>query len=908
MLPLRPEHRRFCAPALLVAALAATACEGPNQFSGPSPLQGTGTGQGPRVEIQAPRGDSLTARPLGDSLFVQARVRDEAGVDSVRMVGVAFRGDPVLGTDRVVTRFARKTVVLNSVRDTVISRYLLATSDTTKEVVSIVVEAFDKEGNFSADTTRIRVGGPAVNLLNLENNQAVQAGLSLSLQLEAADPQGIIGIEFRISGAFSDTLRRAFAPPRESVRVDTAVAIPDGITGEIEILAIARNSLDVSGQDGPIRLRVVQGGGGDANAPSLSMTITSPTRLETKDSIRVAITAADDTQGSGIARVGVTVQALAPGRGVTETRVFIRDFDPPRTGTVTHTLAFEPFNIDPRILPDTLIFEFTGFAIDDAGNCAATVAEGQSQSLVCVTGTNGAVTAQSRAGVRTTRPVVAGRTVTLPAGGRIMDAAVDTVRKNLLLSNITRDRIEIFRLETEQFQSFVPVGSQPWGVALNREGDTLLVANSGGTNVTSVYLGPTSGAGPAFEVPGARFLTPDVRLFEVQRTEDGDGFLRYNVFVVPRASPPSFTDRPQFLVQDYTGRVLYSTKTTSVGNFGTIRQAFVPPGAPAPEVLLFWEHGALVVAEDYTGVANADNVGVVRGDFGDEAIIYDHVPGFPDQLIVAGPALVSDAVELARAEGSDAVAVAGRFSVNNIGFTDTTFVAISGDRRWGVFGEGRVEVGRVIMYDSENDVISDVVPVSDLMTNAAESVRGLGLNYDGTLGVARGIGAYFFTTDLRLQGVAPLPAGGAGAVLHPLHANARSIDNATGVYNPDTHLAFVGTGERTIDIVDTFHFFRSGRIFIRDVISGPLRAVLPFPGDNAGNQCVSVPVTDKFGNTIGETIEIFQGGSFDLPHPPNGPSEDRCIVLKLFGVTDTGGVVVIDVRKSDVLRNHPARN
>jgi len=31
-------------------------------------------------------------------------------------------------------------------------------------------------------------------------------------------------------------------------------------------------------------------------------------------------------------------------------------------------------------------------------------------------------------------------------------------------------------------------------------------------------------------------------------------------------------------------------------------------------------------------------------------------------------------------------------------------------------------------------------------------------------------------------------------------------------------------------------------------------------------------------------------------------------VVKLVGITDRGGVVVIDVRKSDVLRFHPTRN
>ena len=39
----------------------------------------------------------------------------------------------------------------------------------------------------------------------------------------------------------------------------------------------------------------------------------------------------------------------------------------------------------------------------------------------------------------------------------------------------------------------------------------------------------------------------------------------------------------------------------------------------------------------------------------------------------------------------------------------------------------------------------------------------------------------------------------------------------------------------------------------------------------------------------------------------DGITDDACIVVKLFAVTSTGGVVVVDVRKADILRDHPAR-
>ena len=327
---------------------------------------------------------------------------------------------------------------------------------------------------------------------------------------------------------------------------------------------------------------------------------------------------------------------------------------------------------------------------------------------------------------------------------------------------------------------------------------------------------------------------------------------------------------------------------------------------------LFFEHAALETSADFVAVGNVDDIVVVATDTTDLVIITDHVPGFPNDTITGGPLLVADAAAAIQAAGSDVVWGTGQFSVQNLGFSDTTFVTASGDGGWVLFGEGAVSpVGRLIMFEAgagSEGRISRVIEVDDIMTNASERVQGIGLNFDGTLGVARGSQAYFFTTDLRLQGVVQLPTGGAGAALHPLHANSKSLVNFDGVYQPDTHIAFVGTGEHTVDIIDTWKFFWSGRLFIRDVIQGPLKAVLPFPEDNAGLTCTMVPVTDQVGNTIGEAVEVFENGLFNTPYPADGATEDSCVVVKLFGITDSGGVVVIDVRKADILRDHPARS
>ena len=160
----------------------------------------------------------------------------------------------------------------------------------------------------------------------------------------------------------------------------------------------------------------------------------------------------------------------------------------PGPGNLSVEFEFLPFNVDELSLPDTLAFEVTGWAIDADGNCAAAVEDGDPVSYPCVAFGGGEIGAEGRAGVPFDRVVASGRTVELPTGGLIMDAAVDTLRRNLLLTNMGRNRVEVFRLDTETFGSAIGVGSEPWGLTLDRSGDRLLVANSGGTNVSIVDL------------------------------------------------------------------------------------------------------------------------------------------------------------------------------------------------------------------------------------------------------------------------------------------------------------------------------------------------------------------------------------------------------------------------------------
>ncbi|HEX7117692.1 MAG TPA: hypothetical protein VF212_02835, partial [Longimicrobiales bacterium] len=407
----------------------------------------------------------------------------------------------------------------------------------------------------------------------------------------------------------------------------------------------------------------------------------------------------------------------------------------------------------------------------------------------------------------------------------------------------------------------------PWGIALNRTEDTLIVANSGGTNLSFVPLD-----GVPLEEDGARRLrTPNVVLFQIKETKDEFGARAYEYVGRNGDDFISFSDRPQFVAQDSTGLILYSTVPTGSTAEGTLRFVDADPDPATlldtPEAKLLFNGKAVESSTDDMVIAHVDSL-LILDAVDDLLVIWDHKYGFPDSVIVGGPADRATAVNQLRAQGSDVFAQLGAWNLEEIGMSDTTFLATSGDRGWIAFGDGAtVPFAQIIMWRAATRSISSDIDVSDLIENAAERVRGLGLSGNGSLGVAKGAnGVYFFDTSLRQQGeiTGAIVAGGSGAVLHPAHP-----DYATLTQSTDSTLAFVGTGRRSIKIVDTWNVSRErGEILIRDNIVGPLRATLPLPGDLSDPACTSDPT--------------------------------QCVVVKLYGVTDAGGIVIVNVRKRDI--------
>ena len=118
----------------------------------------------PFVEIRSPIPGSI--KGIGDSILVESFFWEltapiMSGVRTLELEGLAFRGDPELGTFNTVPRFNKRTITFDppdvSPNGLLVRRFLTATSDATSEPVHIIATATDAWGNARADTVQIRV-------------------------------------------------------------------------------------------------------------------------------------------------------------------------------------------------------------------------------------------------------------------------------------------------------------------------------------------------------------------------------------------------------------------------------------------------------------------------------------------------------------------------------------------------------------------------------------------------------------------------------------------------------------------------------------------------------------------------------------------------------------------------------
>jgi hypothetical protein len=293
-------------------------------------------------------------------------------------------------------------------------------------------------------------------------------------------------------------------------------------------------------------------------------------RIERSDSIRVHLTGFDPSGASGVQRLGYTL-IIHNADGSRE--AYSDHFEPVGNApgdTISTSFGLVPSWVSAAAVPAAFQIEAYGYMLNRAGDCAAAIPENQDAGFSCRNEEVGSETVRV-AGARATRvPVLAvtGRTTPFPASSFVVgDLVVDHQRGNVFVSNRQSSALHVFRPEQHAWTGKVAVGSEPWGLHLNRTGDTILVANSGGTSLSYVALD----AQGAREVVSRRLQTRNTVLYqfqfdEVREDETADGELIVESFQVF-----DFSDRPQYVAQDAAGRVLYSTRPTAVAPVGTVR-------------------------------------------------------------------------------------------------------------------------------------------------------------------------------------------------------------------------------------------------------------------------------------------------------------------------------------------------
>jgi hypothetical protein len=693
--------------------------------------------------------------------------------------------------------------------------------------LAIVAEVIDAGGNVAGDTIYAVAWDPSVPLVSLLNpDNAVIQGGTYTFRVHAIDSLGLSKIGYRAQGLpspRSDSTRFSAPLPKNdtivfSLQVPSNAAV--GSTFTVEGFAENRDGLRALASSVTVTVSAL---GADATAPIVQQSI--PPRAEFNDTLEFAARDSD-----GLVRIVGFIARDSAGAEV------FRAADTLGTPAqqVVRRKAFQP----PLSARGRGVF-ITGYAIDVSGKTGYAV---PGAATLPVT--------DPATAVRDPIVFAFGRTSALPVGSLGADIAVDEARSRVYVSNINRNQLEAWTYgPTLTAMSPVSVGAQPWGMTIDNSGSLLLVANSGGTNISKVNLLNRQEEG--------RIKTANEYLYSVRYSKDeNSGGYKYQV-----VGPIDYSDRPQYIAQSASGALYYSTRPTSEATPGTLRRIdnFLDARTEPRQI---WQYGALARGE--WAIINADFVDVDPGANGvpDEIIICDHKPGdSPSTATCVQGLYIPDVVAQLRASPVNGnVDQVKDLSIASLALPDTNFVAVGGDRRRVAFGEANTgRAGRVLMvFDPSgtpqySEQYNAPIEVRDLTNNASEKVFGLAINKNSSNVSVHGVETFFADSSLRLQGKFATFNTGAGVAFHP--------DNADDFPTDDTQrVVFVASGDMSIQIVDSYTYRLRGRIPLRTNLYGALRAAYPTAAERAA---------------------------------------DPSLVVKLFGLT-AEGLVMIDVRKSDI--------
>jgi hypothetical protein len=729
---------------------------------------------------------TLTPRTgLADTVIgFNAEAKDNLGLKTIHVQAIGAVG------------FVFDTVFTSAVTDIQLPFTLFANRTVPPGTpVTITAEAIDGAGNSSGiDTLRMATGNlppPQVQVLSPFSGSSAVVGKSILVTVMGKAATKVMSLGLNSTGPVIRNDSVLFASPMlDSTTMQDTIAIPANASpGTLTITPFLRDSLGQRAT-GPSITILVQTAAQINSIPVVNQYCVGNSafdnacgharRVEVTDSVHVE---ADDP--SGISQLGYEVRST-PGGPIDDSATFIS----------SGNLTFDSHRFNMRLpyssFPTTAYIQV--FARNSNGVRAyAKLASGLDR-IDTVT-------------------VVAGVTRTLPLGGQVADALYHPGKDRLYLTNITRNEIEVFNLADSSFKAPVIVGSRPWGITAwpkdrnGTKGDTLLVANSGGTQISYVDLDAgTSGSG--LEV--FRYMLPNIVVATITTTTSGTSGLPIRVRTVY-----DFSDRPQYIgatcheVGGICQDVILTYSTTPT------------PGQSPPfgnlNGTLRWEN----LTKGVTAAGKSDST--TSHFFFEQAI---------GQTAGRGDTLEIDRFDADGVGQATLVPAAGGtlVRIQDLAFRDTTFVRNSGNFRRSVFGEGGSVVNsRAMMFDVDRGYdpvlwwidrgVSPPTDVSDFIANTSARMFGVAINFDGGLSAIRADSTYVLNPALRLMGIFNTTNTNAGLDFHPQNTGNFS-------FPLNTRLAFAASSEPVIEIYDTNCYLRVATIPIKDPIIGPVTAAL----------------------------------------------------------------------------------
>ena len=728
-------------------------------------------------------------------------------------------------------------------------------------LIKIVGRATDGAGNFATDSIFIflsNVQALKVNLLAPSVGAVASTGKNITISVQAQQLGGIQRVGFIVAprSAVTDPT----TPPTDSLVFVTSFPPDTTYTDTLTVTAttgtftVTGFAVDAGGRRGLSNSVVVtvQSAANDVTPPTVSHTIAS--RVEVNDTITVHA-----TDPSGISLIGFQVDTSLTLTGPALSLVTVN------VGAANLTDVTRKFSLGLAALitqfPKSVIVR--GYACDLAtptNNC------GYSQTSTLIVGApprrSGPTRVSTQSNGIDTVVVVAGFTRPLPLGGAIADAIYDSTRRELYLTNPNLSRVEVFQVANSTFvASGIPsAGSQPWGVALwpkdtlGHYADTIVVANSGGTQFSIINVGPGA--------PRQLLWRQDVPDYIIQTyhvlTQAGG----FQLEIVEH----NLSDRPQYVAT-------------------VCRVGGAPPNCDIDSV--FAIYSTTPTAADPQPFTNRATLRMEKlKNTQDTTQLFAH---FFWELAQGAPATTNDTLRIVMRRGLpynqtqvQLSACAGvNVDLSRFGLGDSTFARNSGNFTHGFFGEGGALAGgigfaRVMAYTTKgplshgsstattcqtprtppapatgifdtgfNDFdggMSPAVDVTDFITNTATRVRSIATNFNGLTNVARADSLYFLDEGLRLKATSP-DSSGPGMdmnVDHNFTPGGACNPTCGGTGNINNRILFAAAQNPTIHVWDTFYGALVDSIPVRDPIIGPLRVA-----KDAGGQQLLFGITAR---------------------------------------------------------------